>query len=122
MTPMNDLNQFLKLVVEQSASLSREEARQALTQVLAGESSDVEIAALLTALATRGETADELTGFSEAMRALAVPMPLTDEERASLVDTCGTGGDGLGTFNISTGAALVAVAASTVHALEKPLP
>jgi len=45
------------------------------------------------------------------MRALAVPLPLTDEERAKLVDTCGTGGDGLGTFNISTGAAVVAVAA-----------
>jgi len=98
-------------VVEQGAALSRDEARQVLTQVLSGESSDMEIAALLTALATRGETADELTGFAEAMRALAVPLPLTDEERASLVDTCGTGGDGLGTFNISTGSALVAVAA-----------
>ncbi len=101
----------LKLVVERGAALSRDEARQVLTQVLAGESSDIEIAALLTALATRGETADELTGFVEAMRALAVPLPLTEDERASLVDTCGTGGDGLGTFNISTGAALVAVAA-----------
>ena len=99
------------MVVELGASLSRDEARQVLTQVLAGESSDLEIAALLTALATRGETADELTGFAEAMRVLAVPLPLTDEERTSLVDTCGTGGDGLGTFNISTGAALVAVAA-----------
>ena len=108
---MADFRETLKLVVEQGASLSRDEARRMLTQVLAGESSDVEIAALLTALATRGETADELTGFAEAMRALAVALPLTDEERASLVDTCGTGGDGLGTFNISTGAALVAVAA-----------
>jgi len=108
---MAGFGKLLNLVVEQGAALSRDEARQVLTQVLSGESSDMEIAALLTALATRGETADELTGFAEAMRALAVPLPLTDEERASLVDTCGTGGDGLGTFNISTGAALVAVAA-----------
>src|SRR5271163_271190 len=108
---MDSMKQTLKLVVEQSAVLSRDEAREVLTQMLTGESSDMEIAALLTALAIRGETADELTGFAEAMRALAVPLPLTDEERASLVDTCGTGGDGLGTFNISTGAALVAVAA-----------
>jgi anthranilate phosphoribosyltransferase len=101
----------LKLVVEQGATLSREAARDLVTEVLSGEASDLEIGALLTALATRGETADELTGFAEAMRALAVPLQLTEEERAELVDTCGTGGDGRGTFNISTGAALVAVAA-----------
>lgn len=113
---MADFRQMLKLVVEQGATLSRDEARALITQILApaesGDSpSDLEIAALLTAMATRGETADELTGVAQAMRALAVPLPLTDRERASLVDTCGTGGDGLGTFNISTGAALVAVAA-----------
>lgn len=113
---MAGLRQTLKIVVEQGATLSREEARGLITQILApmdGEDapSDVEIAALLTAMAVRGETADELTGVAEAMRALAVPLPLRDEERSKLVDTCGTGGDGLGTFNISTGAALVAVAA-----------
>lgn len=107
---------MLKLVVEQGATLSRDEARGLITQILApldGEDSpsDLEIAALLTAMAMRGETVDELTGVAEAMRALAVPIPLTEEERAKLVDTCGTGGDGLGTFNISTAAALVAVAA-----------
>ena len=106
----------MKLVAEQGATLSRDEARGLITPMLAPASeeetpSDVEIAALLTALAVRGETADELTGVAEAMRALAVPLALTDQERAKLVDTCGTGGDGLGTFNISTGAALVAVAA-----------
>lgn len=107
---------LLKLVVEDEAKLSRAEARSLITQTLApvdeaDSPTDLEIAALLTALATRGETADELTGVAEAMRALAVPLPLTEAERARLVDTCGTGGDGLGTFNISTGAALVAVAA-----------
>ncbi|HET8635769.1 MAG TPA: anthranilate phosphoribosyltransferase, partial [Acidobacteriaceae bacterium] len=113
---MAAFKKLLKLVVEDGAKLGRAEARSLITQILAppdGEDSptDLEIAALLTALATRGETADELTGVAEAMRALAVPIPLKDEERARLVDTCGTGGDGLGTFNISTGAALVAVAA-----------
>ncbi|MGH9591218.1 MAG: anthranilate phosphoribosyltransferase [Terracidiphilus sp.] len=113
---MAGLRKTLKLVVEEGATLSREEAREVITRILAPAdeedgASDLEIAALLTAMATRGETADELTGVAEAMRKLAVPLPLTDAERARLVDTCGTGGDGLGTFNISTGAALVAVAA-----------
>jgi anthranilate phosphoribosyltransferase len=113
---MTNFRQTLKLVVEQAASIGREEARELITAILAppeGEESpgEVEIAALLTAMAVRGETVDELTGVAEAMRTLAVPLPLTNDERAKLVDTCGTGGDGLGTFNISTGAALVAVAA-----------
>jgi anthranilate phosphoribosyltransferase len=110
---MAGIRQTLKLAVEQRANLSREEARQVLAEILASEpgEADLEIASLLTAFATRGETVEELTGFAEAMRALSLPVPLTDEERAALVDTCGTGGDGLGTFNISTGAALVAVAA-----------
>lgn len=99
-------------MVDGGATLTREQARAVLGQILSGtEISDAEIAALLTAMAVRGETASELTGFAEAMRAAATPLPLTDEERAQLVDTCGTGGDGLGTFNISTGAALVAAAA-----------
>jgi anthranilate phosphoribosyltransferase len=110
---MAGFRKTLNRVVEHGAVLSRDEAGCVLKDVLVSEpgDGDVEIAALLTALATRGETVDELTGFAEAMRALSLPLPLTDEERASLVDTCGTGGDGLGTFNISTGAALVAVAA-----------
>src|SRR5271157_2872504 len=110
---MAGFRKTLKLVVEQGAVLSRDEACGVLKDVLTSEpgDGDVEIAALLTALATRGETVDELTGFAETMRALSLPLPLSDEERAALVDTCGTGGDGLGTFNILTGAALVAVAA-----------
>jgi anthranilate phosphoribosyltransferase len=110
---MVGLGQTLKLAVEQGATLTRDKAHKVLAEILASQpgEGDLEIAALLTAFATRGETAEELTGFAEAMRGLSLPIPLTDEERASLVDTCGTGGDGLGTFNISTGAALVAVAA-----------
>jgi anthranilate phosphoribosyltransferase len=108
---MSTLQELLHIVDEDQRTLSREEARTALREILAGNTSDSEIAALLTAMAQRGETADELTGFAEAMRELAVPVPLTEEERAQLIDTCGTGGDDRGTFNISTGAALVATAA-----------
>jgi len=110
---MSSLKQILKRVAEQGETLHRNEAREVLAGILAstpGEG-DLEIASLLTAFATRGETVEELAGFAEAMRAQSLPLPLTNEERASLVDTCGTGGDGLGTFNISTGAALAAVAA-----------
>jgi anthranilate phosphoribosyltransferase len=110
---MAGFRKILKMAVEQGTTLTREEARQTLAEILASEPGelDLEIASLLTAFATRGETVEELTGFAEAMRSLSLPVPLTDDERSSLVDTCGTGGDGLGTFNISTGAALVAVAA-----------
>lgn len=111
---MAGLKDLLKQIAEEHRTLTRDEARFALHAILTAEAdaaADLAIAGLLTAMATRGETADELTGFAEAMRALSIPVPLTDEERAALVDTCGTGGDGQGTFNISTGAALVAAAA-----------
>jgi anthranilate phosphoribosyltransferase len=108
---MASLKELLKSVAEEQRTLTRAEARAALSEILTGDAGDMEIAGLLTALATRGETADELTGFAEAMRSLALPVPLAEDERAELIDTCGTGGDGLGTFNISTGAALVATAA-----------
>lgn len=108
---MPKLRETLKHLTEDAATLTREEARATLHETLSGEASDVEIASLLTHLATRGETIEELTGFAEAMRALSMPIPLTDEERASLVDTCGTGGGDRSTFNVSTGAAIVAAAA-----------
>lgn len=113
---MQHFKHILKRVTEERATLTRQEACAAVRAILAPADpvnaiSDIEIAALLTAIATRGETADELTGFVEAIRELATPLPLTAEERATLVDTCGTGGVRLGTFNISTAAALVAAAA-----------
>lgn len=108
---MSDIREYLKRLVEKSGSLTVGEARSTLIEMLDGEAADVEIAALLTALATRSATAEELTGVVQAMRSLCRPIPLTTEERRELVDTCGTGGDGCGTFNISTGAALVAAAA-----------
>lgn len=111
---MPELRPLLKHIVEERRTLSRMQARVALESILRSDpdsASDMEIAAMLTTMAARGETVDELTGFAEAMREFSIPIPLTDEERAALVDTCGTGGDGRGTFNISTGAALLAAAA-----------
>lgn len=108
------LKDLLKEIAEAHRTLTREEARSALHAILTSDPdpvSDIAIAGLLTGMAARGETVDELTGFAEAMRALSLPIPLTDQERAALLDTCGTGGDGGGTFNISTGAALLAAAA-----------
>jgi anthranilate phosphoribosyltransferase len=101
----------LKHLIEGRASLSREQARDLLQQILAGQFSDIEIAALVGALAARGETPSEVAGFADAMRAAVTPIPLSLAERELLVDTCGTGGDGSRTFNISTAAALVAAAA-----------
>jgi len=110
------LKDLLKPVAEDGIPLTREQARAALIAILDGEATEVETASLLTALATRGELAPELAGFVEEMRARATPIPLTEEERDLLVDTCGTGGGGPATFNISTGAALVAAAAGAMVA------
>jgi anthranilate phosphoribosyltransferase len=108
---MANFRALLKYVVEEGGTLSEEQSRAAVMEMLQGEASDLEIASLLTAIAVRGETPGELIGFVQAMRSLVRPFPLRQEERDRLVDTCGTGGDDRGTFNISTGAALVAAAA-----------
>ena len=97
--------------MEARETLTRDEARALMQQILTSQLPDIEFAALLGALAARGETPAELAGFVDAMRAAATPLPLTDAERLQLVDTCGTGGDISGTFNISTAAALTAAAA-----------
>ena len=78
-----------------------------------GEATPAQIGGFLVALRLKGETADEIAGFAEAMRAHVVPVR---PERADLVDTAGTGGDGAHTLNISTAAALVAAAAGAAVA------
>jgi anthranilate phosphoribosyltransferase len=115
-SPQFVLKDLLKPLAEDGGQLTREQSRAALAAILDEQIPEVETAALLTALATRGELAPELAGFVEEMRARATPIPLTDEERDLLVDTCGTGGGGPATFNISTGAALVAAAAGALVA------
>jgi len=88
----------------QRENLTRELARASMEQVLAGEATSAQIAALAVALRMKGETPDEVAGMAEAMR-LRVPPIRT--RRSPLLDTCGTGGDNAGTFNISTTVALV---------------
>jgi anthranilate phosphoribosyltransferase len=105
------LQPHLKRIIEARALLTREEARAVMQHILTGQVSDIQIAALLSSLAMRWESPAEIAGFVDTMRAAATPIPLDDAERALLVDTCGTGADSSGTFNISTAAALVAAAA-----------
>ena len=105
-------------------SLSRDEARAVMTEVLAGQCTDAQIAALLVALHMKGETVEEIVGFAEGIRAAATPLELHANQpragevldasgtgRDALVDTCGTGGDTSGTFNISTATAFVVAGA-----------
>ncbi|MCH8191310.1 MAG: anthranilate phosphoribosyltransferase [Chloroflexi bacterium] len=88
-------------------SLSEEEARAVMGQVMAGEATPAQIAAWLVALRLKGETPEELLGMVRAMRERAVPV----ETAGDPIDTCGTGGDASGSYNISTASAIVAAAA-----------
>ena len=93
--------------------LSREQARAVMNEVMEGEATPAQIGGLLVALRLKGETADEIAGCAEAMRAHAL---VVRPARSDLVDTAGTGGDGARTINISTAAALVAAAAGAAVA------
>ncbi len=92
----------LRRILEHRETLSRSEAAALMESILAGHASDIELAALLGALAARGETSDEIAGFATSLREAANTLPLSNIEQHNLVDTCGTGGDASGTFNIST--------------------
>jgi anthranilate phosphoribosyltransferase len=98
--------------VEAGSDLSRQEADLAMEEILSGRSDEETIVALLAALRAKGETVGELVGFARAMRRHATSV-FADGSRPDelLVDTCGTGGDSSGTFNISTAAAFVAAGA-----------
>jgi len=87
-----------------SEHLTRDLARTSMEQVLAGEATPAQIAALAVALRMKGETPDEIAGMAEAMRRRVPPIRT---RRSPLIDTCGTGGDNAGTFNISTTVAIV---------------
>jgi anthranilate phosphoribosyltransferase len=89
-------------------SLSEPQAAQAMELIMRDEATPIQIAGFITALRVKGETVDELAGLARTARALATPIHVDDP--GSLLDTCGTGGDGSGSFNISTLAAIVAAA------------
>ena len=93
--------------------LSRADARALMGSIMDGEATAAQIAGFLVALRTKGETADEIAGFADAMREHVVPVT---PARTPVVDIVGTGGDGANTFNISTAAALVAAAAGAAVA------
>jgi len=113
------ITDVLHRIANHCQSLSRDEARAVMSEVLTGQCTDAQIAALLVALHMKGETVEEIVGFAEAIRAAAAPLnvaanstiDVSGTERDALVDTCGTGGDASGTFNISTATALVAAGA-----------
>ena len=87
--------------------LTRDEARWVFEQIMSGQLDRAATGVLLAALATKGECVDEIVGAAQAMRAAKTPV----RSNADAVDTCGTGGDGVSSFNVSTTAAIIAAAA-----------
>lgn len=102
-----DLKSALRELLE-GRSLSEADAASAARATIDGTAPASQVAALLTALRLKGETVDEILGFTTTLRQRVRPVPV---DPTGLVDTCGTGGDGRGTFNVSTVAAIVAAAA-----------
>ncbi len=100
-----------KLIVGEDLSLG--EAKAVMNQIMEGEANDAQIASFLTALRIKGETATEITGFADVMLNKANRVEVS---KKNLVDTCGTGGDASGTFNISTTAAFIAAGAGVTVA------
>jgi anthranilate phosphoribosyltransferase len=98
------IDAIAKLVKREN--LTEEEAAGAFEVIMRGDATPSQIAGFLIALRMKGETVDETTGFARTVRAMATPISV----EGRLLDTCGTGGDGLATFNISTLAAIVAAA------------
>jgi anthranilate phosphoribosyltransferase len=108
---MSLLDHLTRLVAHEH--LSADDAERAMELILRGEASQPQIAGFLVALRMKGETVSELVGFARAMRRMATPIEHGLNGQV-LLDTCGTGGDGCNTFNISTIAAFV-VAGAGVH-------
>ncbi|NKB88026.1 MAG: anthranilate phosphoribosyltransferase [Acidobacteria bacterium] len=101
------MREILQALID-GEDLTAGRAEVAMTTIMEGNATAAQIAAFLVALRIKGETVDEIVGFAQAMRAAANPLDLG---RPDAVDTCGTGGDGAGTFNVSTTAALIAAGA-----------
>ena len=99
------VNLIEKLVQKQD--LTFDEAKSAMTLIMEGEATPSQFGSLITALRMKGETVDEVSGMASVMRSMSLHV----QTKNVLIDTCGTGGDGFGTFNISTAAAFVAAGA-----------
>ncbi len=103
------MKQILEQLLNQH-NLTRDEAYNIMLSIMSGEYDDAQIAGFLMALRAKGETVDEIAGFAQAMREKMVTIQL----ETTAIDMCGTGGDALGTFNISTAATFV-IAGAGVH-------
>src|SRR5207248_3431985 len=95
------------------AKLSEQEAEAVMEEIMTGVATPAEMGAFLTALRLRpgGENVEEIAGLARVMREKAVQVHLEERIAAHALDTCGTGGDGVGTFNVSTAAGILAAAA-----------
>ena len=105
-----DIQNAIQTVINKT-DLSQDEMRSVMQNIMTGECTDAQIAGLLVGLRSKGETVDEITAAAHVMRELASRVHINQE---NLIDTCGTGGDGSNTFNISTTSAFV-VAAAGAH-------
>jgi anthranilate phosphoribosyltransferase len=107
------IREAIDAIVNQGRSLSEQEASAVMGEIMEGEATPAQLGAFLVALRLKGETAEEIAGMARVMRAKALRVPF---DGAPLLDTCGTGGDCMGTFNVSTAAAFVAAGAGAVVA------
>ncbi|PYM76927.1 MAG: anthranilate phosphoribosyltransferase, partial [Candidatus Rokuibacteriota bacterium] len=112
------ITEAIRILVDRR-DLTRIEAAAAMEAIMSGAATNAQIAAFLTALRMKGETIEELIGFAQVMREKVARVPtrgeetaaLTGTDREMLIDTCGTGGDASGTFNVSTATAFVVAGA-----------
>ena len=103
-----NINEAIKAVISRQ-NLNESEMHDVMNSIMTGQTTDAQIGAFLVGLSMKGETIEEITASAKVMRDLAKSVKLSSDEY--LVDTCGTGGDGLGLFNISTASAFVVAAA-----------
>jgi len=103
-----NINQAIKAVIEKK-NLNQSDMHDVMNSIMTGQTTDAQIGAFLVGLSMKGETIEEITASAKVMRSLATPVEIKSNKY--LVDTCGTGGDGLGLFNISTASAFVVAAA-----------
>ena len=103
-----NINQAIKAVIERK-HLNERDMHDVMNSIMTGQTTDAQIGAFLVGLSMKGETIEEITASAKVMRSLATPVEIKSNKY--LVDTCGTGGDGLGLFNISTASAFVVAAA-----------